>query len=148
MNKKATRGQVSDVLASKSYPDPLPGFEHQKRRGRGKAPSETDAGEALHLQLNAWSLLHTHTANEHVDGRIHRSAARQGMRSGWPDFSIYHTDGSVLHIELKREKWATWSVSMNQLECIQDIRECGHMAEICWGSAHAIALVDAWRRMR
>lgn len=144
---KATRAEVEETLSSRQYWDLLPNYKHDQRRGRKKAPSEASDGAAVHLQLISWGLLHTHTANERIDGRSYKHAIAQGMRSGWPDFTVFDKGGRVLFVELKRERWASWSVSQNQLDVITELRAVGHMAEICWGATHAIALIDAWRRL-
>lgn len=99
--------------------------------------------EKTHQRLSLHGVLHTHVANERIDGRAKGQALRQGMRQGWPDLMIFH-QGKIFFIEMKRQKRADWKISQEQIQCLREIRAQGHCAEVAFGYEHAMHMTSRW----
>lgn len=70
----------------------------------------------------------------------HRPDVKSGIRSGWPDFSIFLA-GRCLFLEAKTE---TGVVSPKQWICIADLERAGNTVKIVRSASEAISAVQIW----
>lgn len=70
----------------------------------------------------------------------HRPDLKSGIRSGWPDFSIFLA-GRCLFLEAKTEKG---EVSPKQWLCIADLERSGNPVKIVRSASEAISAVMEW----
>lgn len=70
----------------------------------------------------------------------HRPDVKSGIRSGWPDFSIFLA-GRCLFLEAKTAKG---EVSPRQWLCIADLERSGNPVKIVRSASEAISAVERW----
>lgn len=118
--------------------------------------SERSEQAKLAAWLDARNILWLHPPNEGQRSAYgHVSMARQGMKAGAPDVLIFSNphawDGAAIQgamgafynhprgvaIELKRVSHRA-TVSVNQLDWLEKLREQGWLAKVCCGASEAI----------
>jgi hypothetical protein len=67
-----------------------------------------------------------------------------GVRPGVPDVIAIHR-GQVYAVELKREGGRATDA---QLQAIEDIRDAGGHAQVCYGLDYALAVLKGWGLLR
>ena len=108
-------------------------------------PTENQEAEAFADYLRAKRLTFTHIVNEAQTkswGAIMR-AKRMGKARGVPDYMIL-VNNRIVFVELKRQKGSV--VSPEQQEWIEQLRQCGAVAEICRGANEAIKLIESIKK--
>lgn len=68
-----------------------------------------------------------------------------GTRRGWPDFQIFHADGRVCFLELKR---AGGRLSPDQQRIADHLKRAGHAFEMVDSVEAAISLLVVWGVVR
>ena len=112
-----------------------------KREIKNIIPTENQEAEAFADYLRAKKLLFSHIVNESQTknwGAIMR-AKRLGKARGVPDYMIL-VNNRIVFVELKRQKGSV--VSPEQKNWIEQLRQCGAVAEICYGADEAITLIE------
>lgn len=73
-----------------------------------------------------------------------KNLKRQGVKAGVPDLFLPVARGGYfgLFIELKSDK--TCKASEHQLKWIDDLKEQGYMAGVCYGAEHAIRVLERY----
>ncbi len=71
--------------------------------------------------------------------------ARMGTRRGWADFQIFHTDGRVMFLEVKRPGGR---LSPDQQRIADHMLAAGHAFEVVDSISAAIAVLVAWGVVR
>lgn len=109
-------------------------------------PTEEQEQATLADWLNLHGLLWLHIPNEglhHVAYR--RKQARLGLRAGAPDILIFdpppaHPSSPGVAIELKRVKGGR--VRPQQLAWLEELRDRGWFARVCYGAGEAIEWLE------
>ena len=124
----------------------------RSRRQRGTAPpapSEFLIHIAIADVLRCWSLPTVEWT--HVPLGELRSAAtagklaRMGTRRGWADFQIFHADGRVMFLEVKRPGG---KLSEDQQRIADHMRKAGHRFEVVDSVGAAIETLGSWGVVR
>lgn len=114
---------------------------------RNDIPYEADEQVELCKWCNEHSVLFMHIPNEAKRSkRMGAELIRQGMQKGFPDNFIPMANNGYhgLFIELKRRDKSKSRVSPEQKEWIDKLNSEGYCAEICYGAANAIDIIEKY----
>ena len=128
---------------------------HLFRRQRGvkctchQGPSEFLIHVAIADVLRRWALpgvewTHFPAGEYRTDATAGR-LQRMGTRRGWADFQIFHADGRVCFLEVKRRGGR---LSDDQRRIAGHMIEAGHQFEVVDSVEQAIKVLLAWNAVR
>jgi hypothetical protein len=121
-----------------------------KSRRRGTpTPSEFALHVAIADVLRRWSLPGvewTHfPAGELRTAATAGKLARMGVQRGWADFQLFHADGRVMFLEVKRPGG---KLSPDQNRIANHLKRAGHQFEMVDSTQAAIAVLVSWGAVR
>lgn len=125
-------------------------FGGKRQRGHAPlAPSEFSIHVAIADLLRRWALPHvewTHfPAGELRSPATAGRLARMGARRGWADFQIFHADGRVCFLEVKRPGGR---LSEDQRRIAEHMKRAGHRFEVVDNVEAAISTLVTWGVVR
>jgi hypothetical protein len=131
-------------------PGQLSLFRGKRQRGTAPpGPSEFLLHVAIADLLRRWALPDvewTHfPAGELRTAATAGRLARMGTRAGYPDFQIFHVDGRVMFLEVKRPGGR---LSPDQQRIANHMRKAGHAFEVVDSTEAAIAVLVSWGVVR
>ena len=125
-------------------------FRGKRQKGMAPpGPSEFQLHVTIADMLRRWALPGIEWT--HIPLGELRSAAtaaklaRMGTRRGWADFQIFHADGRVIFLEIKRKGGR---LSEDQQRIADHMRRAGHRFEVIDSIETAIAVLVAWGAVR
>lgn len=85
---------------------------------------------------------YTHIPNgEHRDIRTAMKLKRMGVKRGWPDFMLFHREGKVCGLELKRRNKKP---SDAQFDVLAFLKTAGHEVAVADNIDLALAILKRW----
>src|SRR6476646_9263445 len=126
-------------------------FKGKRQRGSSSPPSATEF--QLHCMiadiLRRWALPDvewTHVPlGEYRSPATAARLARMGVRRGWADFMIFHADGRVCFLEVKRPGGR---LSTDQQRIAEHLKRAGHRFEVVSTVEAAISVLVVWGVVR